>query len=580
MLKSRLFPLTIAVAVLVATGVLFQNCAPGFDLADPSSSSSSDSSLADFSQEIILSQDAAIANLTFPCAEPEYKNFNCVDKVLRTSEGRDYSVRFRWNRISSALGSNGTVIWVLGGDGRRQWRVIEPPTTATQDDFDSRLGIRSVEIEFLDDPKVPEGGAGYWVHGGGYYSASLAYFEAVKYVAANLKVGAFMNHVGGSNGTMVAAYALSHFGVGTLVDRFVLHAGPFLASFEDACNPTHFASFSLSTNMFATIKGLMGTWSYLDPKRETCGAGDLIFRNSVLSGPTMSVYPRNGLHVVMGAKEATEGFGPWILESNHQWYSLVQAAEKTRRVFPNLGHQMEWDSVRTYAPLPKPGAMGIAPTLVFSTAENGAAATQFSMDTRIYGALRNIDAASAMSCMQLESEFSKCENPANWTPLPNGDWVYTGGVWRYAFVPSQAGYAPGVYKGFSINAKTGQRTATVRIELIASARPVPTVTFSNTLNGASASRFGLNSTVYGVARNFPAVGTMACMQEASQFSLCNDPKNWTPLPNAEWSYVNGEWRTQFTPARIGAVAGKTYLGFHVDTTTGARSATASLAVDP
>ena len=52
-----------------------------------------------------------------------------------------------------------------------------------------------------------------------------------------------LNHVGGSNGTMVAAYALSHFDAGSFVDRFILHAGPFLPNFSEACDPNHFASF-------------------------------------------------------------------------------------------------------------------------------------------------------------------------------------------------------------------------------------------------------------------------------------------------------------------------------------------------
>ena len=576
-MKSRKLPLAVAAGILLATGVLFQNCAPGFDLA---SSSSSVASLTEPNQDIVLIQDSAIANLTFPCAEAEYKNFNCVDKVLRTSEGRDYSVRFRWNRISSALGSNGTVIWVLGGDGRKQWRILEPPSIATQDDFDSRLGIRSVEIEFLDAPKTPDGGGGYWVHGGGYYSASLAYFEAVKYVAANLKVGAFMNHVGGSNGTMVAAFALSHFDAGAYVNRFVLHAGPFLSHLGDACDPSHFASFATSYNenpsVYGTIKAYLGTWAYRDPNREVCNS-DMIPRMSVLTGAKSS-YPNNAIHVVMGAKEKTEGFGPWIIESNAQWFSQVQAAEKTRQVLPNLGHEMDWSSIVGHLSRPAPLPMGAAPVLTFSTTLGGAPLSQVTLSSQIYGSVTNIDSQSAMGCMRESSRLSECDNPSNWLAFPNSEWTFSNNVWRSQFTPAQLGLTPGVrYVGFNVNTRTGQRSPLASVEILAD--PVAAVSiYSSTLNGPAATRFSINQTVYGVARNLPQTGTKACMQESINFSLCNDPANWVSLPNNEWTWMDGAWRTQFQPSAIGAQAGKTYLGFHVNTVTGERTPTMTLTV--
>lgn len=581
MAKIRFLPLTGVSGLLLLAVVSFQNCSPGFSLPGLTESSSTSTPIANSSESLILTQDALIASQQYACQEPVYQGFACVDRVLRTSEGRDYSVRFRWNRVATADASNGTVIWVLGNDGRRQWRTLETQAISTQDDFDSRLKIRSVEIEFLDPDKTgTDSGGGYWVHGGGYYSSSLAYLEAVKYVAANLKVGSFMNHVGGSNGTMVAAYALSHFGVGALVDRFVFHAGPFLPNLEEACDPNHFASFNRSPAIFDQIKRLLGTWSYLDPARDVCGTSDMIFRNSVLGNATRS-YPSNALHVVMGAKEATEGFGEWILQSNLQWYSQVQAAEKTRVVLPNIGHQMDWDSVNRYAPLSKPGTIGVAPLLTFSAIANGPAVAQIAADARVYGLIQNIDASSAMGCMRLESEFSKCDDPNNWSALPNGDWTYSGGVWRSSFIPAQVGLRAGsAYKGFNINMKTGQRTPTVRIQIQPASQPASTLTFSSQYNGSSVSRVGLNSTVYGVSKNLPATGVMGCMQEASQFALCNDPKNWTAMPNAEWSYANGEWRTQFVPARIGVVAGKTYMGFHVDSLTLVRTNTVTFTVDP
>ncbi len=573
-MKIQFIRLTAVFAALFFITIMFQNCTSGFStLTDPSASSSPTNFTFSTAKDVQLQQNQ------YKCTDAGYENFNCLKKDLVTKEGLTYSVIFRWNRVADE--SVGTVVWVLGSDGRGKWRAF-PGAIEVEDYFDRTLKIRSVEIDFLDAPLSNSTSGGYWSHGGGYYSAALAYMEAVAYITANLKVGQFLNHVGGSNGTMVAAYALSHFDAGSFVDRFILHAGPFLPNLVEACNPNHFASFSLSPSMLGVISNSMGLWAYRDGNRNPCSSSDMNARMSVLAGAKSS-YPNNGIHVVMGEKEKVDGFGAWIIESNYHWYSQIEAGEKTYQILSTIGHEMHWPSVKTYAAMGKPQPMGAAPTLTFSLTQDGPATASVPADSKVYGVIRNIDANSAMGCMHDVTQVSACDNPRNWSALPNSDWTFVNGVWRSSFVPSEIGLTPGKrFQGFNVNTKTGQKTALVSITIGESEKPKsqpPTMSFSKSYNGAAAAMYGLNDVVYGVAKNLPQNGTKACMQESSQFYLCNDPKNWTSLPNSEWQFVNGEWRAQFVPANIGAQKGKSYIGFQVNSITGERTPNVTISVE-
>lgn len=579
-MKINIAWLVAASVCFLSIGILFQNCSSGFTALSDSGSLGSGATLS-FSTV----KDEQLEQLQYKCTDPGYTNFNCVKKEFTTKEGLAYSVILRWNRVNSE-DSVGTVVWVLGGQGSGKWRSY-PGAVEIEDSFDRSQKIRSVEVDFVDEAVAEGASGGYWVHGGGYYSAALAYMEVIAYISANLKVGSFLNHVGGSNGTMVAAYALSHFDAGSFVDRFILHAGPFLPNFSEACDPNHFASFHRSPAMLGVITGFVGSWAYKDPKKNPCTLGDMNARMSVLAG-AKNTYPNNGIHVVMGEKEKVDGFGPWIIESNYHWYSQVEAAEKTYQILGSIGHEMEWSSVRTYAAMGKPQPMGPAPTLTFSLAQDGPAVTHIPANARVYGVIRNIDANSAMGCMQESGGAANCENPRKWTKLPNGDWTFSDGVWRTSFVPAEKGFMTGKsFQGFNVNLKTGQRTPVVNLVITAEARRsietpssggTPTMAFSKAANGEASVVFGLNEVVYGVSKNLPQNGTKACMQEASQFHLCSDPNNWTSLPNQQWQYVGGEWRAQFVPGNIGAQKGKSYIAFQVNTVTGQRTPNVMISV--
>lgn len=570
----------------------FQNCSSSFMALDEGSGELSNVTGGVFSAEDFrMAKDTEFTQEQQSCPEPEYSNFRCLNKILRTQEGLDYKVTFRWNRVDKE--STGTVIWVLGNNGRGKWRSDFKESIAIQDDYDRSKNIRSVEIEFPEAPKISENDGGYWTHGGGYYSAAQAYMAAVAYVAANLKSGAFMNHVGGSNGTMVAAYALSHFGAGQYVNRFIFHAGPFLPDLQEACDRNHFAAFAKSSTEQMT-RGFLGIWAYLNPNKDVCAdkSAATINRLSLLKsigGHAVKSYPRNAIHVVMGEKEKTEGFGEWILESNLSWYSQIQAGEKTRDVYPHLGHEMHWVSIANYAFRAPPTEMGGAPVLTFSTTRNGPTVTSpVTLSSRVYGVIKNVNVSSTAGCMVEVGRLVECENPHNWVVFPNADWSYDGSVWRSEFTPGQLGLTPGkTYAGFNINTKTGQRSPTVHLTVVAdppvpqppiAQQLAPTLIFSKNYNGVSGPKFKVGEVIYGLAKNLPREGVKACMQEASRFHLCNDPNNWQSLPNGDWNYVNGEWRAQFLAGQFGEV-GKTYVGFQVNTVTGARTPNTSITIE-
>lgn len=460
-MKPQVFKIAALFLAMCGVVLCFQNCGTGFEALSEKQLSSVETPLDVTTPS---SPDGVVSTIdldkeALPCSQPEYAGFLCLQKSLVSDEGQTYSVIFRWNRAN--MDSVGTVIWVLGADGRGQWRTKFKETIPIEEEFDRVNSIRSVEIEFADAPPSPDLDGGYWKYPRGYYSAASAYMAALKFVVENLKKGKFLNHVGGSNGTMVAAYALSHFNAGAYLSRVIMHAGPFLPDLADACNSAHYASFRRSPVQYSMILELLGIWTFGKRSISPCSVvpND---RVSLIHDGTRS-YSNTAVHVVMGAKEATEGFGPWILESNLQWYSNIQAAEKTRKVSSVLGHEMDWNEILSYARLPPPAAMGPAPTLRFSLSEGGASVQTVPVNRTVYGLVTNIDSSSAISCMAEISNVKYCDNPHNWTTLPNAEWSYMNGLWKSAFVPANLGALVGnTYVGFFLNAKTGQRTQGVK----------------------------------------------------------------------------------------------------------------------
>lgn len=474
---SKYFVLFIAAG---GTVLSFQNCGQGFtalnQVAGIQNSGSTDNNGAGSGSGDSDSNGGDTGNLppppdtsvdydkiAAPCWDADYQGFACLQKTLTTSEGKAYRVMFRWNRLNKP--SQGTVVWVLGGSGKGKWRTNFKESAPIQDEFDTTHSLRSIEVEFTDDAAVASLNDGYFIHAGGYYSAASAYMEALKFISLYLKKGTFLNHVGGSNGTMVAAYALSHFNAGAYLDRAIMHAGPFLPDIQDACNNSHYAAFAKSPQQLSAIHNLLSIWAFGKEGLSPCRTlpND---RLSVLHAGTVTSYPKTALHVMMGQKEIGEGFGAWIIESNAQWYAKVQAAEKTRYVASHLGHEMDWVAVRRDARLSPPTRMGPAPVAMYSLSENGAATTTVPVNATVYGVVSNIDSSSAMGCMEEGERLVVCDNPKNWVRMPNAEWSFSNGKWRSQFVPAKIGAQAGkTYIGFYVNAKTGQKSEAIRLNV-------------------------------------------------------------------------------------------------------------------
>ncbi len=69
-------------------------------------------------------------------------------------------------------------------------------------------------------------------------------------------------------------------------------------------------------------------------------------------GPTTKTnYPNTIIHVIMGQKESTDGFGNWILASNLEWYNAITAKSKERLIRPTMAHTYSYEDMRRFLKL-------------------------------------------------------------------------------------------------------------------------------------------------------------------------------------------------------------------------------------
>jgi hypothetical protein len=355
--------------------------------------------------------------------------------------------------------SNGTVLWVSGGDGSTVWREFNAQAASIQDEWRNQ-GIRSVELQFIDGIASSGGtelNTGYWRHAGGYQRASAAYFEALKFVHQYLRQGSFFNHIGGSNGTMVAAYALAYYGADQYLNRVIFHAGPFLPDMRKACSSVHFASFDRSAEVKSVIYNLLSHWIFGGPGRDPCQDPGT---SSLLGNGARRVYPTTAIHSMMGEKEIGNGFGAWIIHSHESWFHQVVAAEKTYVYNRNLGHDMDWEEIRRHGIKLPPQALSGDLRFYFTNAPAGnTVVSQVSVNQPIHGVASGIGPDEAAACWAEEAAFEEqCGNPRNWSPMPNRDWSYQNGRWLASWAQaSQIGQAGKTYRGAWMRTRTGQK---------------------------------------------------------------------------------------------------------------------------
>jgi len=399
-----------------------------------------------------------LSEISHPCPESAYGGFQCYQKKFTISSGYSYQVLLRWNRHNQS--SQGTVIWVSGGDGSRAWRTLYAPQAASVQDDWEKAGYRSVELQFLDVGGQQDLNNGYWRYAGGYLRAGELYFEVLKFINQYLKSGSFLNHIGISNGSMVAATAMAYFGADQYLNRVIFHAGPFLPDVKKACRSDHFASFALLGGKRELWFNYLSFWSSGSGAMNPCQA--LPQNLSILAGNAKTLYPRTAVHTMMGALEATQGFSEWIYHSHESWYQQIVAAEKTYLFNPSLGHEMDWNEVRNHGLKSAPSALPPDIKFYFTDVRNGSIEVrQIRAHQPIHAVVTGLSSGEeAAACWAENVNYEEyCGNPRNWISLPHPDWSYQNGRWLASWDRAdRIGVAGKMYTGAWIRKRTGQKS--------------------------------------------------------------------------------------------------------------------------
>lgn len=281
------------------------------------------------------------------CSDSDLAGWKCVDTTVMTDEGQSYRIRVKWSR--PGVVSRGSVLIAVGGAGTGESRK-DPPSKLMMDNLANLDSVRVIQLEFIDDPLAAAPWGGYWKHAGGYRSAGAAFDVSLKWIIQNSIVrGQFLNYLGGSNGSMVAAYAMSHFGADQFFDRVVFQMGPFLPSLAHACTRGSGSEFYLNAGDFlTTVFSLINLWRFGNSNQNVCEnfSEDRI---SILGNNRN--FKTTHVHVIVGALESEYGFGPWILASNLEWYNSISARTKERIVRPEMAHNNSYKDMRRYLKL-------------------------------------------------------------------------------------------------------------------------------------------------------------------------------------------------------------------------------------
>lgn len=299
-------------------------------------------------QLVNVNQAQQIDKATPDCTEAVLKGWKCLVTTITNLEGQAYMVGIRWSRPN--VDSTGSVIMAVGGAGVGESRN-DPPSKLMMDRITEVDKLRYIEIEFLDTKSAaPNNWGGYFVHAGGYRSAGSAFAAVIEFVVSQQIVrGQFLNYLGGSNGSTVAAYAMSHFGIDKYFDRVVFQMGPFLPRLSSACDPNSASSFKLNTlDQQNSVRSLIGSWRYDDVNRDVCS--DMSDDRLSILGTSLN-FPNTHVHVIIGGLEEFNGFGKWIFNSNLEWYNSISAKSKNRIIRAEMSHQNSYKDMRRYLKL-------------------------------------------------------------------------------------------------------------------------------------------------------------------------------------------------------------------------------------
>lgn len=295
--------------------------------------------------------DVFAADKTTPdCDNPSLIGWKCLKTKITTYDGKDYNILLKWTRPNKK--STGTIFLGFGGDGN-----YEPINDHLQQTLFNQLdeldGMRTISLQMIDPAPPGQTQSGYWIYGGGYHNLGqifmAAYAVAIK---NNLVHGQFTNYYGGSNGSMLLASAMARYNADMFFDRVVFQAGPFLPNLKNACNKHSKSSFYRSPPEVAKfVINIMSVWSFIFPEKHDLCDPAIPDNMSLLRADSKTNYPNTIFHVVMGAKEVTDPFGQWILDSNEEWYNSIKAKSKERIVRPYVGHDTSYEDTRRFLKL-------------------------------------------------------------------------------------------------------------------------------------------------------------------------------------------------------------------------------------
>ncbi len=428
--------------IVIALTLIFQNCSP-VNISKPFARNS-------FPIKFVASQKFASESFVLDqkaldCAEVTLAGWKCLNTTVVTSEGLSYKISLSWSRPH--LASRGTVLMAIGGDGKGQSRA-DPPSKQMMDELSDLDQVRVIQLSFDDIPNRAPGYGGYWTHAGGYKSSGAAFQAALQVIIEQrIVVGDFLNYLGGSNGGMIAAFAMAHYEADQYFDRVVFQMGPFLPDLRNACSDQSPSGFHLNTqDSIKFLSGLVNTWTFGDPNTSICAAGAEDRVSILKDGKT--VYPNTHIHTIMGADEVTRGFGPWILASNLEWFNAVNGKSKSRWVRPGVAHNNMYQDMRRLlklAPHESPAyeanclspscEVKEAPTLpplppekqitfsVSGVLRNGIFTQGEILQGRVEGYTEN----DTYGCIEIVGR-SSCSD-ADFKKLPNEDWSYINGAW-------------------------------------------------------------------------------------------------------------------------------------------------------
>jgi hypothetical protein len=218
------------------------------------------------------------------------------------------------------------------------------------------------------------------------------------------------------------------------------------------------------------------------------------------------------------------------------------------------------------------------PVVTYALSLGGSPQNTFSRRDTIHGAVVNLTANNAQSCVEIVgTNDGFCGTVGSWTTMPNNDWTFdaASGRWRSAF---WAGPFPaGQYRGYWRNSQTGQLSVASVLTLL---EAEPEIFYSTSVDGPPQNTFPVGQPIQGRVVYLGPTNAQSCVEiVGTNDGFCGNLGNWTNMPNNDWSYdaSSSQWRAVIQTA--GYPVGQ-YRGYWRNTLTGQQSVASVLTLVP